>query len=144
MRQRIQSSRQMAGADPSEAGLLDLGGNPNECRPTHPSLYCWRPTEDTLWNSETLGSKKWSFYFPNFLAAVVRSMQEGGAQRDLLMATKNQPVQLVCPKAFPGQRLIKRTPPIPVSKENAYTMYVHTCTWIHTQTCSGILTAPYK
>lgn len=75
--------------------------------------------------------------FPTSWLRVVRSMQEGGADGDLLMATKNQPVQLVCPKAFPGQRLIKRTPPIPVSKENAYTMYVHT------RTRSGILTALY-
>lgn len=75
--------------------------------------------------------------FPTSWQRVVRSVQEGGADGELLMATKNQPVQLVCPKAFPGQRLIKRTPPIPVSKEHAYTMSVHT--W----TRSRIATAPY-
>ena len=100
----------MAGADPSKAGLLDLGGNPNNADPHIPAGIAEGQLKTPFRTRRHWLQRNKVSIFPTSWLRVVRSVQEGGADGDLLMVTKNQPVQLVCPKAFPGQRLIKRTP----------------------------------
>ena len=104
----------MAGTNIQKAGLLGLELNHNECRPTFSSWHCRGSSENTLQNTgrNWLQKNEISSFSRPFWQEVVRPVQEGGADGDVLIATEDQPVQLVCPKVLPRQRLIKCTLPI--------------------------------